>query len=66
MDIEISYGLYKIIQQATRVIYDSATLIDHVLANVKNIRYEIHYTPRISDHLIVKIKINESRKCTNM
>jgi hypothetical protein len=33
---------------------------------VKNIRYEIHNTPRISDHLIVKIKINESRKCTDM
>jgi endonuclease/exonuclease/phosphatase family metal-dependent hydrolase len=65
-NIIYKYGLYQIIQQTTRVTYDSATLIDHVLTNVKNIRYEIHNTPRISDHSIVKIKINESRKCTDM
>jgi hypothetical protein len=52
------HGLSQIIQQPTRITYDSATLIDHVITNAKELEYEILKSPRICDHLIIKIKIN--------
>jgi endonuclease/exonuclease/phosphatase family metal-dependent hydrolase len=57
-NIIYKHGLSQIIQQPTRITYDSATLIDHVITNAKELEYEILISPRISDHLIIKIKIN--------
>lgn len=49
--------LYEIVTHSTGITLDSSTLIDHVIANNKNIWCKIDYTPKISDLATKKISL---------
>ncbi|KAJ8971063.1 hypothetical protein NQ317_002755, partial [Molorchus minor] len=51
-------GLSQLIKGPTRVTLNSATLIDYVITNNRNLISKVHYTPKISDHAILTIKIS--------
>ena len=54
-------GLYQIIKEFTRVTQESSTLIDLVVTNNKYLLYEVHLTPRISNHSIVTISHKKTK-----
>lgn len=49
-------GLYQIVQGFTRVTQNSATMIDLVITNEKQLDHIIHFTPKIADHSIITIE----------
>lgn len=56
------HGLYQIVNTFTRVEKDAATIIDLIISNRKDIIHEVHTTPKISDHSIISIELDYSRK----
>lgn len=60
-DLIYKNGLRQIVDQPTRVTDHSATIIDHVITNVNknNINLKVLPTPRISDHYILYISIDD-------
>ena len=59
-DLIYKNGLDQIVNQSTRVTSQSATIIDHVITNIKNdIKVKVISTPRISDHYILHVSIDD-------
>lgn len=59
-----NYGLYQICNEHTRVTQESATLIDLIVTNNKELKYQLLSTPKISDHGILLVKLFENDKIT--
>lgn len=61
------YGFYQVVEKCTRITKDSATKIDLVLTNKKNLKNEVHSTPKITDHSIITINMmQESTEKNNV
>lgn len=52
-----NYGLYQKIDTFTRITKESATIIDLMITNEKDIPYQIHLTPKITDHCIMTVDL---------
>jgi len=48
-------GFSQIVASPTRITDRSQTLIDYIITNKKSLSYEVHLTPKISDHCILSI-----------
>lgn len=48
-------GLYQKVDKFTRITKESATIIDLMITNEKEIPFQIHLTPKITDHCILTV-----------
>ena len=55
-------GLYQKIDKFTRITRESATIIDLLITNEKEIPFTIHLTPKITDHCIITVDIKSRDK----
>lgn len=54
-------GFTQIVKTPTRIVPRSQTLIDFIVTDDKNLAHKVHLTPKISDHSILSISINQQR-----
>lgn len=54
-------GLHQIMNSFTRVTNSSSSMIDLLITNKKDLQFKIHLTPRISDHSIISINIEQNK-----
>ncbi len=54
--------LVQVVNDYTRVTYNSKSLIDILITNSKNIRYEVVKEQQISDHYMIAVSINSKTK----
>ncbi|XP_030752260.1 uncharacterized protein LOC115879515 [Sitophilus oryzae] len=50
-------GLSQIVQNFTRITPTSATIIDLIITNDKEVNHQIHLTPKIADHSILTVNL---------
>lgn len=55
-------GLYQIMNQFTRVTKDSSTMIDLIVTNNRKVQYGVFLTPKITDHSIIAVYLQESHE----
>lgn len=58
-------GLFKLVADPTPVNENSSTIIDHVVTNNKSIECKVQHTPKISDHSIININIDQNHYAKN-
>lgn len=59
-DIVIGYGTYQLIREFTRITNVNNTTIDLVISNNKYLECKIHLRPKITDHAIITIKLQNN------
>lgn len=50
-------GLYQLVDSFTRVTPDTASIIDLIITNEKELPFQVHQTPKITDHTILTVDI---------
>ncbi|KAL3290207.1 hypothetical protein HHI36_023566 [Cryptolaemus montrouzieri] len=58
-------GLDQIVKKPTWATQISATIIDLIITDNKNIQHKVHMTPKISDHCILSVHIGRVNKSRN-
>lgn len=53
------HGFYQLITEYTRITERSKTKIDLLISNKKDIQHKVHLTPKITDHSIISVYLNE-------
>lgn len=56
-DIIYKTGYKQMVTDPTRITSESATLIDYVITNIKQLQLKVNLSPKISDHLIISVYI---------
>ena len=51
-------GLYQNVKNFTRVTNQSSTIIDLLITNNKNLKPQVHMTPKITDHNIITLEVD--------
>lgn len=51
-------GFYQVVKQYTRITRLSQTKIDLIITNNKDLEHEVCHTPKITDHGIIKVKLD--------
>lgn len=54
-------GFTQIVKGPTRIVPRSQTLIDYIVTNDKHLLHRVHLTPKISDHSILSITLNNRK-----
>lgn len=57
-------GLNQIMNQLTRVYDNHGSMIDLLITNVQNLQFEVHHTPKITDHSIIYVNLGNSNRTT--
>lgn len=50
-----SYGIYQLVDTYTRITPTSSTVIDLLITNNKELKQEVHHTPKITDHSMIHV-----------
>lgn len=56
-DIIKNNGLFQKVETFTRITEESATTVDLVITNDKQLQHQVHSTPKISDHCILSVEL---------
>lgn len=54
-------GLVQIMDKFTRITNESSTIIDLIITNNKQLEFEVHTTPKITDHSIITINLTTEK-----
>jgi hypothetical protein len=65
-DLIYRNGLFQIVNIPTRQTINSATIIDHIITDQKNLQWNILQTPRISDHHIIRVNVENLQQNGNV
>lgn len=55
-------GLYQLVNEFTRVTKNTSTVIDLIVTNDKQLKFEIHTTPRLSDHFLIEVELTSKEE----
>lgn len=58
-------GLSQIVETPTRITPYSRSLIDYIVTNKQDLKHEVHLTPRIGDHCILSVDIDNGNMNMN-
>lgn len=61
-DIITKNGLYQKVDTFTRITKNSATMIDLLITNNKELKHKVHHTPKIVDHSIIAVNMTSQEK----
>lgn len=53
-----SHGVYQLIEKCTRITRTSATKIDLLITNQKDLTHDVHIKPKITDHTMISVDLN--------